>query len=249
MKNKGITLEEIQTEGKAQVLAQLKEAVEAKNIRYHPTLLQTVLGQIKYLSLPALGGQITCLFLIFVLCSYLERRQAQLMMWLGTGSVLAACLGLFLMLELCRSSSFHMMELEQSCYLNVKQLWCVKMIIFGCLDLLILTALIAGVSKNVSCGMFPVMLYLLVPFVISSGLQFLVFTIFRRERREYLQMSAAVFISVVSLLPLSEPKLYTIACLGVWVLALIAGTILLTTEIVLMYRTLGSENEWHTAKL
>ncbi|MEY8389918.1 hypothetical protein D3Z36_16205 [Lachnospiraceae bacterium] len=249
MKNKGITLEEIPTEGKAQVLEQLQEAVKAKSIRYSPTLLQTVLGQIKYLSLPALGGQITCLFLIFIMCSYLERSRAQLMLWLGTGSVLAACLGVFLMLELCRSSSFHMVELEQSCYLNVKQLWCVKMIIFGCLDLLVLSVLIAGVSKNVACGMFPVILYLLVPFVISSGLQFLVFTVFRRGRREYLQMCAAVFISIVSLLPLSEPELYTLACLGVWMLALLAGIILLAAEIVWMYRTLCSGSEWYTVEL
>lgn len=171
------------------------------------------------------------------------------MIWLGTGSVLAACLGVFLMLELCRSSSFHMVELEQSCYFNVKQLWCVKMIIFGCLDLLILTVLIAGVSKNVSCGMFAVILYFLVPFVISSGLQFLVFTIFRRGKREYLQMSAAVFVSVLSLSPLSEPRLYTVACLGFWVLALIIGAGLLTGEIILLYRTLCSENEIYTVEL
>ncbi len=249
MKNRGILLEEIQIEGKVQVLEQIRETVEAKDIRYQPSLIQMVLGHIKYLSLPALGGQIACLFLIFGMCIYFERSQAQLMIWLGTGSVLAACLGVFLMLELCRSSSFHMVELEQSCYFNVKQLWCVKMIIFGCLDLLILTVLIAGVSKNVSCGMFAVILYFLVPFVISSGLQFLVFTIFRRGKREYLQMSAAVFVSVLSLSPLSEPRLYTVACLGFWVLALIIGAGLLTGEIILLYRTLCSENEIYTVEL
>ena len=249
MKNKGILLEEIQIEGKAQVLEQIYEAVEAKNIRYQPTLIQMVLGQIKYLSLPALGGQIACLFLIFAMCIYLEKSQAQLMIWLGTGSVLAACLGVFLMMELCCSSSFHMVELEQSCYLNVKQLWCVKMIIFGCLDLVVLTALIAGVSKNVSCGMFPVILYFMVPFVISSGLQFLVFTIFRRGKREYLQMGAAVFISVLSLVPLSEPRLYTFACLGFWVLALLIGAGLLIGEIILFYRMICSENEFYTVEL
>ncbi len=245
MKNRRIQLEEIQIEKheKIQALDQIRDAVEAKNIRYQPSLLQILLGQIKYLSWSALGGQASCLLVILGICRILENSGAQLMVWLGTGSVLASCVGVFLMLELCRSSSFHMTELEQSCYLNVKQLWCVKMIIFGCLDLLVLTVLIAGVSKNVSCGIFSVMLYFLVPFVFSSGLQLFVFTIYRKDRREYLQMGAVILISILSLLTINIPGLYTFACLWIWGIALILGTGLLAAEIMLLYQMICQGDE------
>lgn len=62
MKNRGILLEEIQIEGKVQVLEQIRETVEAKDIRYQPSLIQMVLGHIKYLSLPALGGRLPVCF-------------------------------------------------------------------------------------------------------------------------------------------------------------------------------------------
>lgn len=242
MRNKGMQLEEIHIDQKKKAIAleQLRQAVKEKEISYSPSVASVVLGQMKYLSLSALGGQLICLLLIFGACAYLEGSKAQMMTWLGTGSVFASILGVFLMLELCRSSSYHMLELEQSCYLNIKQLWCVKMLIFGSLDLLLLTVLIGGISKNVSCGLFAVALYLLVPFVVSSGLQLLVFTMFRRGKREYLQMCAAVLVSLLSLAPLDMPELYTFACLGFWGMALLFGTVLLIAEIVWLYRSLCS---------
>jgi len=245
VKNKGIHLEEIQLEKreKIQALEQIYDAVEAKNIRYQPSLLQIALGQIKYLSLSALGGQAVSLLVILAVCVCLENSGAKFMVWLAMGSVAASCVGVFLMMELCRSSSFHMIELEQSCYLNVKQLWCVKMLIFGCLDLLVLTILIAGVSRNVSCGMFPVILYLMAPFVVSSGLQFAVFTLFRRGRREYFQMGAAIGLCILSLLPINVPALYTAACLWIWGIALLLGTALLAVEIMILYRILCQGDE------
>ena len=115
--------------------------------------------------------------------------------------------------------------------------------IFGCLDLLVLTVLIAGVSKNVSCGIFSVMLYFLVPFVFSSGLQLFVFTIYRKDRREYLQMGAVILISILSLLTINIPGLYTFACLWIWGIALILGTGLLAAEIMLLYQMLCQGDE------
>ncbi len=245
MKKKGIQLEQVQIDPtqKEIALRQLADVVEEKEIRYYPSVMRVILGQMKYLSLSALGGQLACLLLIFGVCAYLEGSQAKMMVWLGTGSVFASCLGVFLMVELCRSTSHHMLELEQSCYLNIKQLWCVKLLIFGCLDVVLLTVLIGGISRNVSCGLFPVALYLLVPFVVSSGLQLLIFTAFRRGKREYLQMSVAIFVSFLFLLPLDMPKLYTFACLGFWGVALLLGIGLLAVEIVLLYRMLSTGEE------
>ena len=90
-------------------LRQLADVVEEKEIRYYPSVMRVILGQMKYLSLSALGGQLACLLLIFGVCAYLEGSQAKMMVWLGTGSVFASCLGVFLMVDFCRSTSHHML--------------------------------------------------------------------------------------------------------------------------------------------
>ena len=78
-----------------------------------------------------LGGQLLCLFLTVVLLGYFQWVEEGMLTYLGTASVAASGMGIFLMIELSRSSAIGMMELEQSCYLNFKQVWCVKMILFG----------------------------------------------------------------------------------------------------------------------
>ena len=60
MRNKGMQLEEIHIDQKKKAIAleQLRQAVKEKEISYSPSVASVVLGQMKYLSLSALGGQL-----------------------------------------------------------------------------------------------------------------------------------------------------------------------------------------------
>ena len=109
------------------------------------------------------------------------------------------------------------------------------MILFGCLDILLLTVMVAVVAKNTSCGLFRVLVYLLVPFVLSNAVQLLVFTMLRGRRGEYLQAGAAAMCGMISLIPLSSPQWYARTYFGVWVFALAAAVLCLIREINLIY--------------
>ncbi len=235
-RRKKFVLENIQTDQKQKekVLQNIAHAVEEKPYLYCPSGWEIFRGQIKYISRFCLAGQLLCLFLMIVLSGYFRWKGDNMLTYLAA----ASCMSVFLILELNRSSTIGMLELEQSCYLNFKQVWCVKMILFGCLDILFFTVMIPGIAGSTSCGMFRAMVYLLVPFVVSSLMQLLVFTMLRNGKREYLQAGTAVGCSMASLIPLSAPEWYTMAYFGIWILMLAAFGLCLAWEIRQLYHKL-----------
>ena len=239
-----IVLEEIQIEPgrKQEILQNLRQAAAEKRSIYCPSLWEIFRGQLKYISGFCLGGQGVCLLLLIFIFSYFQRTSQDMMTYLGTGSVTASFIGIFFILELSRNRDYGMTELEQTCYLNLKQIWCVKMILFGCMDLLVFTIMILGIAGNTSWGIFQIMIYLLVPFVWSNGIQLFVFTMLRGRRGEYLQAGAAAMCGMISLIPLSSPQWYARTYFGVWVFALAAAVLCLIREINLIYRRMEKDS-------
>ncbi len=223
---------------KQKILKKISEAVEEKRYLYHPSLWEIFRGQLKYISGFCLGGQILCFAFFLILLGYFQRLGGDMTEFLGIGSGVSAGIGVFLMVELSRSRDYGVAELEQVCYLNLKQVWCVKMILFGSLDILMLTAMAFGIAGNTSLGLIRIIVYLLAPFVMSNVLQLFVFTLLRSRKGEYLQIGAAAVSSGLSLLPLSDPGWYTAAYFGVWVCVLAAALLFLVREIIQVYHNL-----------
>lgn len=232
-KKEKLFLEEIQIDPvqKRKVLGKIAEAVEEKRYFYRPCALEVFCRQLKYISGFCIGGQAACVLLLLVLFWRCQMQGEEMLSYLGIGSAGAAYMGVFLMLELGRSRDCGMAELEQSCYLNVRQAWCVKMVCFGCLDTAALTAMVAVIAGNTPYGMLRALVYLLVPFVLSNGMQLLAFTMFRGQKKGYLQMAAAFAAGGVSLLPLQYPIWYRASYFGIWVCILAAAVLFLAKEI------------------
>lgn len=232
-----IVLEEVEIDQRKrrQALQNIAKAVEGKRYVYSPSGWEIFRGQLKYISPFCLGGQLLGLLFMVALFEYFWWKGESMLTFLGAASVASSSMGIFLMLELNRSNSIGLMELEQTCYLNFKQIWCVKMILFGCVDILTLTVLSAVVARSVSCGIFRAAVYLLAPFVVSNMVQLLVFSLLRGRGKEYLQAGAAIACGMASLVPLCNPSWYAAASFGIWVLVLVAATICLIGEMSLVY--------------
>lgn len=235
-----IILEEIpiDTGQKQRILRKIAEAAEEKRYAYCPSFWEIFHGQLKYISSFCLGGQIICFLLFLAVLGYFQSQGVGRTVYLGIGSASSSCIGVFLMMELSRSRDYGVAELEQACYLDLKQVWCIKMILFGSLDILTLTAMAFGIAGNTSLHMIRIIVYLLAPFVLSNALQLLVFTFLRSRKGEYLQMGAAAFASGMSLLPLDHPNWYTAPYFGIWVCVLAAALAFLAREIVQLYHNL-----------
>lgn len=232
---------QINEERKSQTLQMLKTTIAQMPETYRPTWYGIFRSQLKYISGYCLGGQLLCLALSVLLFACFQKIGMDAPAYLGAASVISSCIGVFLMLELSRCKSQHMLELEQTCYLGLKQIWCVKMIVFSCLDVLFLAFLAAGVAGHAACGLCQTLVYLLVPFVSSNVLQLMAFTLLWGQRNEYLQMAAAALAAMASAIPLAFPRLYTEAYFGFWIAALLIAGACLVWEIAALCRSLEED--------
>lgn len=222
---------EIDQARKSAALRQISRAVEEKRITAGPNYLHVLLGQISYISTEFwIGHGISVLMaaVLFVLPGKGGEKADLMMAW---ASVLAAVIGFAGVWEINRNLVFHMAELEQGCYLNLGQIWGIKMVVSGCIDICILTGLIAGLAVETRYNVFALSMYLLVPFVFSNACYLFLLYVGRNPRRKWLQASLAVFMGVAAVMLTEFPKVYRAVYLPVWAAAFAVGLILLGTEI------------------
>ena len=116
---------------KKESLYKIQEAAAYKRLVYCPSWLEILKSQLSYISRGYWIGQGAFAgvgIVLFLLLGNLSREDAP---YLFYASVLAASIGIVTVMELGRSQSFQMGELEESCYFNLGQLWAIKMIELG----------------------------------------------------------------------------------------------------------------------
>lgn len=157
-------------------------------------------------------------------------------------------LGLGAVLELSRSRSCRMAELEQSCCFNLGQVWTVKLLFFGGLNLCLLTLLLFSVQKKTGYGIFSLCLYLFVPFIFSNVCYFFLLTTRRFSSPKSIFSGTLLLLCLFSLFPSAFPRAYLGIYLPVWLLALTAGILLLAIELHRLFHSLttgGKELCWN----
>lgn len=221
-----------------QALAVIQQAIDEKQLYYKPSPLRLLGIQLQYIS-PAswviqAGFLLTVLFLLR-LTSMAQRELADYLWW---SSVTAAWMGMMACADLGHHLSRGMAELEQSCYINLPQLWTIKMILMGTVDLLILGLCSGGISHNTQTPIWQVGVYLLVPFVLSNLCCLLFLSVLRERRNHGAQLALAVVLALAALGP-SLADVYNWGSFGVWLLILAAGCILLAEQLREYYKKIA----------
>lgn len=229
-----LKLEELQIDQKRkkESLSRIAILAEGKKEYYKPSFFEILKGQIRYSSPFCFIGQFICIALVLGLTEVLHQNNGEVQMYLAAISGTMAFMGIFLIMELSRCQSFHTAEIEQACFLNLKQVWCIKMVLFGALDMIGLTLILAVQPMGLPWELGSMMLYLLVPFVVSNALYLVLFSMVRGREKQYIQMAAAFLISGLAMLPVNFPILYTGAYLGIWMLVLVIFTSAMGAEII-----------------
>ena len=217
-------------------LEAVRREAERKKVRYTPSFPRVVGIQLQYMSPVFWGMQGAVLVAVLLLLYGTARRQGELLDYLWWGSMAAAWLGQVACGELARHLSGGMAELEQSCYINLPQMWTIRMILAGSVDILILCICCGGIVWNTGSDLARVGLYLLVPFVLSNLCGFLLLEIMRGSRGRYGQAASVAWIAVLALAPAAAPALYGTRFLWLWVAALVSGTALLAGLLRRCYR-------------
>lgn len=169
---------------KEQTLYRISQAGHISRMRYCPKIPEIIKMQFSC----APGGVWGLQLLFFALLPMGERLLQNhfklegwqifpaLSVWMAVGSVI-------LISELGRHFSCHMAELEQTCYLNLSQLWLLRACCISGIDAAVVIAFCGCRANTYGFGWFPFAVYVLTPFFAANVILLLLFTAGRRESR------------------------------------------------------------------
>lgn len=211
-------------------LAYIESVIEGKRIHNMPSFGELIQIQLQYIS-PVfwlLQGGLLLILLLFQ--HHMAKLEAELSDYLWWSSIVAAWMGVLANSVVSRHFSHGMAELEQSCYINLSQMWTIRMILTIGVDICILTVFSGGVAMCTNTFFGRVAVYLLVPFVLSNSCCLLAVSALRGGRGRYMLMVLAVLTGLIALAPSTSPEIYRAAYLWVWLCMLFLGIVVLAGQ-------------------
>ena len=221
---------------KKEGLSAIYDAAEKKQIRQYPSFWENLWNQFRFQSWKCHAAQGSMLMLAMLLTVFLNRKNMAEMESLVVCSLFLVFAGNICLSGVAQLFSWHMAELEQTLYLNLKQMVCIRMLEAGLADLVILSLLTIFTGRLRSIGTGAYLLYMLGPFLWSDLLCLHMLTAFRKVLSGYLQLSAGIVCGLLTVFPAFLGNAYKAVYLPLWGVFAAAGALLLAAEI---YRILG----------
>lgn len=221
---------------KRETLELLKREIENKTIRYKPSFPELFGIQLQYISPAFWAVQGMFLAAVLFVLGRSDLHGGELSGYLWWGSLTAAWMGLAVCVELGRHLSHNIAELEQSCYINLAQMWTMRMILSGGADIVLLGFCCFGIARNTQSAVWQICVYLLVPFVISNLSCLWAVTVLRGGRSRYAYPVLAFLTALLAFIPSLIPKMYEAEYFWIWVAALLFGTVLLAKQLRQCYK-------------
>lgn len=209
----------------------IQEAIEAKKIHNVPSSGQLFGIQLQYI--PPLFWMIQggLLLLLLLFLYKFTGQRTELTDYLWWGSVIAAWMGVLSQGLLGKHFSHGMAELEQSCYINLSQMWAIRMILTTGVDIVILTVFSGGIALRTETFVGRIAVYLLTPFVLSNICCLSAVSVLRGSREKYALAVLAVVTALLAVSPSVFPEMYKAAWLWVWFCMLLLETVIFAGQI------------------
>lgn len=175
------------------------------------------------------------LFLAIIFACYLPVNQADRLEILTACSVFLTFAGNIVLSSMSRLFSWHMAELEQTLYLNLKQMVCIRMMEAGIVDLAVMgifLSILREGSSAADAGMRFV--YMLVPFLWSDTLYLHMLRFFRNSAFGFRFFAAGILCGMLSCFPLVWGDVYALEYRWAWCFLAAAGVVFLVLEICCM---------------
>lgn len=171
-----------------------------------------------------------------VLIGFMKKQGAGAYQILGWTAAAASFLGVNGVNQTAGRSSLRMAELEQSCYFNLKQLFCIRMAVFTGVNfvLLLFLAFFVGAYRE---SMLATAVYICVPFLFCNVLHYGICTLHRERPGGFVRAAAAVLtgISFALILPAAD-RIYAPRYFFVWAAAFLICLAVLAAEMKSMMK-------------
>lgn len=216
---------------KKESLVLIQNCINAKKIRNTPPPGELLWIQVQYISPVFWVCQGGLLLLLILLLYRLPGQRAELTDYLWWSSIAAAWMGVLSNGVMGRHFSNRMAELEQSCYINLSQMWTIRMILTTGVDICILTVFSGGIAARTDTFFGRIAMYLLVPFMLSNICCLLMISALRSGRGKFTLAALAVIMALLAMSPSVFTVAYTTAYLWVWFCLLILGAAIFAGQI------------------
>lgn len=216
---------------KADALAVIRQEAAKKRIRHYPSFLENVWSQMRFQSWThwILEGGILLSAMLFAVS--LRGTSADGAEKIAMCSVFFVFAGNICLSSIMRLFSWHMAELEQTLYLNLRQMVCIRMLEAGIFDLIVLLLLLGFIGEKSSIGAGEYLLYMLVPFLWSDTMYLFMLFFFRNRSSVLWSLLTGIICGTAALFPVIWKQAYAPEYKVIWLLLFIAGMILFVSEI------------------
>lgn len=217
-------------------LGQISLEIEQKKIRNYPSFWRGILEQMQFQTPGFWICQVLILAAALLFGIYLKGLGEGGLTAMTMVSVFTVIAGSVSINSLNRVFAWHMAELEQTLYLNLKQMVSMHLLLSGVIDLCFLSILIGLLGPSQSEGMGAFAVYLLVPFLWANVCWLQALTAWRGILRGYRQICLGLFCGLMALLPGFIPEVYASVYLPVWGGLFVAGFMGLAAALRRLFR-------------
>lgn len=213
-------------ERKKAALDQIAALARRKEIRYRPGWQDAL--KIQFASVPqSIWAMQAAFFLLLPLAEGVLREKAGIYGW-QIFPALSICMALgsaVLVSELAGHFSYKTAELEQSCYLNLSQLWLLRACCISGADVLAVIALGVKCAGNYGYGPLAFAAYVLTPFFLTNAALLAFFSLCREGRK--LKCAGILVLAAIGLwMEFFCSRIYEKVWLPVWIVLLAAAVFL-----------------------
>lgn len=226
---------------KAQSLSLIRRETAKKHIRSYPTFLTHVWNQLRFQPLSHRLIQGGLLLAAMLLALRLRRADMEDLTLITTRSVFFVFAGNICLSQVARLFSWHMAELEQTLYLNLKQMISIRMLEAGTTDLIILALFLGITGGGGTIGIGASLVYMLVPFLWSDILYLCMLVGLRSITYGFRSFVSGLLCGILALLPVMWEPIYDPKYLIIWQILTVTGLILLVVEVFLVHHCIDLE--------
>lgn len=222
---------------KVQSLTAIRLEAARKQIRHYPTFREQLWNQLRFRSWKHWLLQGFLLLAAMLLAVTLRRQQADSIQTLAACSVFLVFAGNICLGHVAGLFSWHMAELEQTLYLNLKQMVCIRMLEAGIADFAILSLLLILTGGKNPGDTLAALTYMLVPFLWSDTLYLHMLVHLRNTSSGFRSFALGLVCGTLALFPLAWDSAYQPEYLIIWQISAAAGLLMCIAQIC---RLLGS---------
>ena len=208
---------------KAQSLSVIRLEAARKRIRHYPAFREQIWDQIRFQSWKywALHGVVLLGAMLLALA--LRNEQTGSTETLAICSVFLVFAGNIFLSHVAGLFSWHMAELEQTLYLNLKQMVCIRMLEAGIAGLIILALFLMITGSSNTSGAGTALIYMLAPFLWSDTMYLHMLVNLRNASSRFCSFALGLLCGALALFPVMWEPLYLPRYLILWQVLAITG--------------------------